>query len=820
MTAFSQLKYTASELTRGVFKSGNSFLKTVTHLISNPTPKSELFPYSYFECETDLFYTETGSIGFVFEGDPISGMDESFYKQLSLIFDDALEEGAFLQTLLLASDDLSPQLSLWKKARSNKSDIAKSLEESKEKFYKNYNNDKERHFLHRNYRLFFIYSEKDAHKDEILSFKDKLESILRALKMDVHALNGQDFLSLTQDLVSYGSTKKPVYNPHELLSDSLVDVSQSLRVTERDLLHGEEYVSRLYETHEGRSDFSLERIPNLIGDTDNESLNLPCRFALSYTIGNSLSSAKQESFKIKGEMAVKQGKGVMARFNKSCEDEALEWDSVLNDNLKRRERFLKSQFTVLLTARKDKIEKAEQNLISLFKKEDMRISPLSYFHLPALLSLCPFLMTEGLSGLLSHFGLLKTCLSSEPKALMPIACEWKGGKNGGQLFTGRRGQLFAWDSFERGSNYNVCVVGESGSGKSVFLQDFVCSHLARGARVFVVDIGRSFQKTCEILGGDFLEFQSDSNISLNPFSQIREDDKTLRDESLSLLKTVIAKMVAPKAGTEDIQDALISKSLFRAFLEDGQNTTLDTLSEAIRKDGKRGEDLATMLFEFTEKGSYGKFFSGPSTISFKNDLTVLEFEELRERPELGAVIMQMLALQILQQVYLGDRKRRFLILFDEAWYALSHFPKMLESMARTVRKYNGSLILGTQSLNDFYTESDTVTADDRARMSVIENSAWRVLLKQKSASAETAKKLGFDSHGIRLIKSLHTKDKEYSEALICQSEREYFVGRLMLDNFSQVLYSSHPGIFSRIQSYKEKGLSTAEAINTIALEGL
>lgn len=814
------LKDMGSFISLGFLRRGDSFLKTVTSLISNPTPKSELFPYSYYEEETDLFYTESGTLGFVFEGEPVCGMDESFYKQLSLICDDGLPLNASLQTLLLASDDLSPQIALWKKARVSQSDIVKSLEASKEAFYKDYNNDTKRHFKHRNYRLFFIYSKKDAKKDEVLSFKDKLESILRALKMDVRALGAKDFLELIHDLVSYGSSKKPVYNKTQLLSDALVDVSQSLRVTDKDLLHGEDYVSRLYECKDGCSYFSLETIPNLIGDTENESLNLPCRFALSYTLSHTVSSSKQESLKVKGEMAVKQAKGVMARFNKSIEDEGAEWDSVLNDNLKKRERFLKSSFTILLTAKREKIDTAEQNLISLFKKEDMRVSPLSYFHLPSLLSLCPFLVTESLSHLLSHFGLLKTCLSSEAKALMPIACEWKGGKNGGQLFTGRRGQLFAWDSFERGSNYNVCVVGESGSGKSVFLQDFVCSHLARGARVFVVDIGRSFQKTCEILGGDFLEFQSDSNISLNPFTRIPEDDKTLRDDSLSLLKTVIAKMVAPKSGTEDIQDALISKSLFRAFEKDGQNTTLDSLSEALRCDGKRGEDLATMLFEFTEEGSYGKFFSGPSTISFKNDLTVLEFEELRERPELGAVIMQMLALQILQQVYLGDRKRRFLILFDEAWYALSHFPKMLESMARTVRKYNGALILGTQSLNDFYTESDTVTADDRARMSVIENSAWRVLLKQKSASAETARKLGFENHGVRLIKSLHTKDKEYSEALICQSEREYFVGRLMLDKFSQVLYSSHPMIFSRIHSHKKNGLSTAEAINAIAQEGL
>ena len=123
-------------------------------------------------------------------------------------------------------------------------------------------------------------------------------------------------------------------------------------MTDKDILHGSDYISRLYEGDSEREDFSLECIPNLIGDTENESLNLPCRFALSYTVINTLSNAKQEAFKVKGEMAVKQAKGVMAKFNKSIEEEGLEWDSVLNDNLKARERFLKRTFTILLTAKK------------------------------------------------------------------------------------------------------------------------------------------------------------------------------------------------------------------------------------------------------------------------------------------------------------------------------------------------------------------------------------------------------------------------------------------------------------------------------------
>ena len=243
MSVLNSIKETASHMTRGFLK--KDFLKTVTGLISNPTPKSELFPYSYYENE--LFYTDSGTVGFIFEGEPVCGMDESFYKQLSLLFDDALPNESFLQTLLLASDDITPQLSLWRKARTQKSDILKRLEESKDAFYKDYNNNQERNFKHRNYRLLFVFSQKNGKKNAVLSFKDKLESIVNALKMEVRSLDAQELLELTGDIVSYGSRKKPLYNAKTLLSDALVDVSMSLRVTDKELLHGEDFISRLYE---------------------------------------------------------------------------------------------------------------------------------------------------------------------------------------------------------------------------------------------------------------------------------------------------------------------------------------------------------------------------------------------------------------------------------------------------------------------------------------------------------------------------------------------------------------------------------------------
>ncbi len=158
------------------------------------------------------------------------------------------------------------------------------------------------------------------------------------------------------------------------------------------------------------------------------------------------------------------------------------------------------------------------------------------------------------------------------------------------------------------------------------------------------------------------------------------------------------------------------------------------------------------------------------------------------------------------------------MLFDEAWYALENFPLFLASMVKTLRKYNGALVLGTQSLKNFYGSEgkDALqVAMDTARMGVIKNSAWRVLLKQSGESAESLEKMKLPKELFSVVKNLTTSIGQYSEMLIYQSEKQYFVSRLMLDKFSQVLYSSSPEVFARVKGYIDEGIETAEAVERV-----
>lgn len=796
--------------------------------LHHPAPRSTLLPYRFYNKEERLFYMQNNITGFVLQADPMVGCDENIYKQISLLFDDHLPFGSVLEVTLVASDDISKPIMSWQNGGISNNEIYQKLREYRSSFLHSFNSETKMNFRLRDYQLYFSYSilaKKQNDIKKVIEFRDRLQTILHAINIRNAELGPEGLLRLVKEFLNYPDYHTNCYNEHELLSNQICDVGNSLLVEEDNiLLSGGEYIARCYRIDKYPEDFSISRMPYLLGSRKHDNLQIPGRYALSYVICNDMGDNLQQSYQNKGEAAIKQAMSFLGRFNKNILEEGKEWNAV-QDNLKNREKFLHTSLTVMVVGHQSEIAKIDQSLTSLWRHNDFILSSLKYFQLPALLGFCPFLNNTSLKEIRKNYGLLRTALSSEPQALLPINAEWKGAQNGGMIMSGARGQLFTWDSFEMASNYNVVVTGMSGSGKSVWLQEYVLSQLAKDARVFVIDIGKSFEKTCKIIGGDYINFSAITNISLNPFSNIpdeihNEQEANIVQDSLAALKFVIAKMASPKGETSNIEDSYISKSITEAYEKHGSSTNIDKLVEVlVQYQDKRSMDVALMLYEYTSKGKYGRFFNGQDNIKFSNDFTVLEFEELREKPDLGGVIMQLLTIQIVQQVYLGDRSKRFIILFDEGWYALQHFPMLLASIAKTIRKYNGGLVIGTQSLNDFYGSNGEVLSEmDKARLGVMEQCAWRVMLKQKNDSLNKAKGIGFSESQISIIKGLETIEGQYSELLICQSESEYFVARLLLDRFSQVLYSSSPKVFSRVNEYINQGISTAEAVEKVMYE--
>jgi conjugal transfer ATP-binding protein TraC len=286
--------------------------------------------------------------------------------------------------------------------------------------------------------------------------------------------------------------------------------------------------------------------------------------------------------------------------------------------------------------------------------------------------------------------------------MLPIFFEWRGTETPLITFVGRGGQLMGYSPWSGDTNYNLTISAESGSGKSFLANELISSTLGADGKVWVIDVGLSYQKLCETMDGQFLRFTPDSHICLNPFSSLSSQEEF--DEVLDILTALITTMAAPKEGLEDFQTSILSKTLREQYHLNGANMCIDDVARSLMEkskdanyaDGdqteKRLSDIAHGLGSFCSDGPYGRYFNGPATIDFKSNFVCLELEELKSQKHLQTIVLLLLIYQIQQGMYLGDRSQKKLLLIDEAWDLLSddQIAAFVEAGYRRFRKYNGS----------------------------------------------------------------------------------------------------------------------------------
>jgi len=171
--------------------------------------------------------------------------------------------------------------------------------------------------------------------------------------------------------------------------------------------------------------------------------------------------------------------------------------------------------------------------------------------------------------------------------------------------------------------------------------------------------------------------------------------------------------------------------------------------------------LAFNLREFTSHGVFGKWFNGPATLNIsQDDFVVLELEELKKQDDLFNVVTLQLLNYVSQDLYLSDRSRKRLIIFDEAWQFFregSMLKNVIEEGYRRARKYGGSFTTITQSLLDLEMFGDIGNV-------LKENSAFKFYLESSAfGKAKEKKIIDYEDFLLRILKSVKSPKPRYSE---------------------------------------------------------
>ena len=806
----------------------NSYFDSVLESYGQQFMMSDLFLYDSYNEQTQLFRNQD-SIGFVLETLPLIGASEEMQKEVSSLFQYILPEGSSLQVMLWADPHIGDLCNFWKDARANQQPIMQKLAEQRAEFLKNMAFDSPQSpYVLRNFRCLLSYSQPDCGNNPvalegITQILSQLKTSLEMLRLPVTVWQPEDLINTLEGMLcldpSETCRRKRSWNPLDSLQSQITSAESSLSVGTNGLVLDQGNKSsvkvRTYKVKQYPERWSLHAMGRLIGDNERDMAQIPCPFFIHYGVHIPAQEKPHKKIANKALYVNTQSQSSLSKYLPSLQREATELTFV-REQMNKGERIVQTHFTVGLFAKDDLLPKAEQILRNLFQGQEWRLESNRFLHLPMLLSALPMSWGPGMVRTLSNLGKLKTTLSTESANLLPLQGEWHGTASPGMILAGKKGQLFTWSPFDSASNYNISVLGQSGSGKSVCMQEIVVTLLGLGGRVIVLDVGRSYQKLGKLLNAQFIRITNQCNLSLNPFSNLvknGENDQDYRNH-LTMIRQVLICMLSPSGKLADLENSYLEMALDVVTSQKGPASEVsDVAAWFLAHSDPRANDLGTRLYSFTKEGIYGKFFTGKSTISFTNRLIIVEFEDIKENKELSAVILQTMIVNISNIVYRGDRKTKSGLVLDECWEFIAEEAGevLIEGAARTFRKYEWLLLMGTQNAEDFH--------KSLAAKAAFNNSAWKFYLSQSNEAFRAFEKEGLITSPamLSLLRTVKMNPGKYGEVLI-MSDAGYAVGRLILDPFSSLLYSTKAAEFSAVEVLVNQGVPVEEAIDQLLVK--
>lgn len=807
---------------------------------------SQWLPYRAYLPAEGLFIN-AASIGFIIEMPPFVGADERTADILGQFFQEGMPAGAQLQVLSWGSPRVSRRIGEWFLPRYKAGGIYKTIGRHRADYLASgvwQSLSKDAPFHLRNHRVIISCSVPigSATHAEMMATRDGLAGVLKSISVDVIHFTPVDLIELVDDMTSPTTASEidqHSYNELDPINDQVVRRDIDIVVEEARLLLrterfrptnfdpdgvaevGDVYPDTFDVRHFGVRNYPPRWTPwesaRLIGDMFSDKLRLPCPTAtvLCLIYPDEEAAIAKAGFKSVRSQSLAESRG--ARWMPGIQEKSQEWRDV-QIQIKEGRKLVQVFYGVTTFSPLGEGDRNERTVKSMYRSAGWDLNDERFLQIQGILCALPMTLADGLGADMMRLKRFRTMLSSTAANLAPMQGEYLGGSTPHLLLVGRRGQPFFWSPFENGAgNHNVTIMGKSGSGKSVLLQEVCAALVGAGAKVVVIDDGRSFMNSVKIQGGAFIEFTMASGFCLNPFSMIdaervaAEEDYKL--DCMAMLKAIVGQMARFIDKLNDTERGLIDAAVNAVWEAHGNEGSVDHVASHLRSmDNVDATNLGIAMSPFTATGTYGRFFVGQATLKLDSDFTVFELSDLSSREELRGVVLTAIMFMTTQMMTRTPRSVKKMLLIDEAWQLLKggSMADFVEAYARTCRKYGGSLATATQSLNDYYKSEGAQAA--------LENSDWMLVLQQKPETIADFKRLGrleMDAGTETMIRSLKRNGTEYSEVFIKGPEAQA-LGRLVLDPYSATIFSSSPATFALIEQMTAAGLTTAEAVERIA----
>ena len=788
---------------------------------------SNYLPWMAYDPETKVYINQDNTAGFAFECNSVSFAGEKQIDTLEGLFRLDVPEGTVMQFILFADPQISHYVERYKGLKVRDSEVVQeSAKRFAEYMYEGVNGlEKMSRIPVRDYRLFvtfkFPFDEWNKNVHNIGQIKLRVEEILIGARLYPYECEVGSLIDWMRRLFNDREiANRFAYDEDIPLNKQVISFETEILKSFEHLKVGNKYFKCLspklfpQKVNPLQTNMLFGGIYGIVSDMD--QITTPYMYTLNIIFENLKTKIHTKCNLVLQQQAV----GSFAPSLMRKKEEYM-WST---DELEKGTKFFRIMpvMWVFSNSEKGAFESAmkvkriwEQN--GYIMQEDKGILDILF------ISSLPF----GLYNVKDNINNIERDFiapSSSITPILPVQTDFSGGGIPHIVFVGRKGQICSINLFDKdANNANSLIVGTTGSGKSFFVNYLCINEYGCGSIIRIVDIGGSYKKLISICNARYLKFSSESQICINPFTNVKDPEIDI--PSIANIACQMAYS-ASDGVPDETESTLIKSAVEWAYNQEGNEASIDTTYEYLKsfpehsgeeiKILKAAEDITiqahTLAFnmkDFTKGGIYGKYFSGKSGFDISSDeFVVLELEHIVARPDLFKVITQLVITAVTQDLYLSDRSRNRLIVFDEFWQ-YGGKGKLLastcESAYRRVRKYGGGIAVITQDIMD-------IKQFGELGQVLLSNSAFKFYLESSSfEKAKDEKILSYDEFTMEWLKTLKSSKPNYSEIFV-DSPFGRGIVRLTVDPYSYYVYTSDAKEVSAIENLIKEGMTYNEAI--------